>query len=47
MTKTAARTKLDNLGYKIVTCMSGGYIATKGQRTYTSSTLNGLVKIIC
>lgn len=41
-----ARQKLTNAGYSITASMQGGYIATKGQRTYKSNSINGLIKLI-
>jgi|LakMenEpi03Aug12_release.lakeMendotaPanAssembly.Ray.scaffolds.fasta_scaffold724126_1 hypothetical protein len=46
MTRKAARTKLESNGYKIAGSMQGGYIATKGQRSYKAETLNGLINKI-
>ena len=46
MTKKDARAKLENKGYKVLGSLQGGYIATKGQRTYKADTLNGLIKKI-
>jgi hypothetical protein len=46
MSKTQARAKLERNGYKVITCMSGNYIAQKGQRTYMAQSLNGLIKLI-
>jgi len=45
MTKLAARTKLEKNGYKVVLGKQN-YIATKHQRTYIATTLNGLLKKI-
>jgi predicted RNA binding protein YcfA (HicA-like mRNA interferase family) len=45
MTKEQARKKLEKEGYDVVRS-GGSYLAKKGQRTYTSDTLNGLVKKI-
>jgi hypothetical protein len=42
MKKETIRKKLENKGYSIKLCISGNYIAEKHQRTYTSSSLNGL-----
>lgn len=46
MTIEAARTKLENHGYKVVGSMQGGYIATKSQRSYKAHTVNGLIQKI-
>lgn len=46
MTKQGARLKLLKSGYVVVGSMQGGYIATKGSRSYKAETLNGLVKKI-
>ena len=46
MTRKAARAKLENNGYKVVGSMQGGYIATKGQRSYKADTRNGLIQKI-
>ena len=46
MEKITARTKLETNGYKVVAFMQGGYIATKGQRSYKADTLNGLIEKI-
>jgi len=43
MTKVAAKLKLKNAGYLLTTSARGGYIAKKGQRTYTADTLNALI----
>ncbi len=46
MTKQTAITKLENAGYRVVFTTSGNVIATKGQRSYTAASVNGLVKQI-
>ena len=46
MTKKDARAKLEKNGYKVVGSMQGGYIATKGQRSYKADSLNGLIEKI-
>jgi len=38
--------KLIKQGYKVTSLMQGGYIATKGQRSYKSNSINGLLKLI-
>ena len=46
MTKQTAIAKLENAGYRVVFTTSGNVIATKGQRTYSDASVNGLIKII-
>jgi hypothetical protein len=47
MTKKRAQQKLEKAGYKVVFSMNtGNVIASKGQRTYKSESLNGLIKQI-
>ena len=43
MTKEQARKKLKARGYSVSTT-ANGYIAKKGQKTYSAETLNGLCK---
>ncbi len=46
MKKQSAIAKLENNGYKVTFVMNGKVIATKGQRSYTANSVNGLVKQI-
>ena len=46
MKKQTAIAKLEKAGYRITFTTSGNVIATKGQRSYTAESVNGLVKQI-
>ena len=41
-----ARKKLEANGYKVVSVINGGYMAIKGQRTYSAYSIGGLINQI-
>lgn len=46
MKTSTAKLKLEKNGYKVITCMQGGYIAKKNNVTVMADTINGLIKKI-
>lgn len=43
MRKSIAISKLEKNGYKLISCMEGGYIAKKNNISITASSINGLI----
>lgn len=46
MKKSTAIEKLEKAGYKVISCMDGGYIAKKNNVSISANSINGLIKKI-